>query len=161
MLARIRKVQEENEGGFTLIELLVVMIIIGILAAIAIPVFLSQKDKAKQSSVKADVHTLATDVETALTDGVPTGFTVSSAGTITYNTASPAASANAQTITDRLSPNNTVTSSWLSSDGTYCVAVTNSAVTSGGTYKISGGQLSTGACPATPPTGTAVAAAVP
>jgi prepilin-type N-terminal cleavage/methylation domain-containing protein len=161
MLARIRKAQEENEGGFTLIELLVVMIIIGILAAIAIPVFLSQKDKAKQSSVKADVHTLATDVETTLTDGTPTKFTISQAGTtatIGFNTALPAATANYQAITDRMSPNNTA-SGWMDANGTYCVAVTNSATTPNAVYNIQGGQLSSGACPAAP--GTALGAAVP
>ena len=68
MLARIRKMQEENEGGFTLIELLVVMIIIGILAAIAIPLFLNQRKNAVDASMKSDVRTLANELESIYTD---------------------------------------------------------------------------------------------
>ena len=68
MLARIRKDQAEKEGGFTLIELLVVIIIIGILAAIAIPVFLNQRKKGYDASVKSDLRNLATAEETYLTD---------------------------------------------------------------------------------------------
>ena len=49
MLSRIRKSMDEREEGFTLIELLVVMIIIGILAAIAIPVFLNQRNSGYDS----------------------------------------------------------------------------------------------------------------
>ena len=69
MLARIRKAQEEGEGGFTLIELLVVMIIIGILAAIAIPVFLNQRKKAQDSAAKADVATIGLLQERAIRQG--------------------------------------------------------------------------------------------
>jgi type II secretion system protein G len=68
MLARIRKAMDENEQGFTLIELLVVMIIIGILAAIAIPVFLNQRKNAVDASYKSDLRTVANEMESYYTD---------------------------------------------------------------------------------------------
>jgi type IV pilus assembly protein PilA len=62
MLYRLRQ-RLSNEGGFTLIELLVVILIIGILAAIAIPAFLSQTSKANDSAAKTQVGTLQTTIE--------------------------------------------------------------------------------------------------
>ena len=68
MLARIRKSAEEKDQGFTLIELLVVIIIIGILAAIAIPVFLNQREKGYKADMKSALKNMATAVESAATE---------------------------------------------------------------------------------------------
>ena len=67
MLHKLRQ-RAQSEKGFTLIELLVVILIIGILAAIALPAFLNQRSKAQDTEAKSAARTAQTAMETYYTD---------------------------------------------------------------------------------------------
>ena len=67
MLNNLR-VRAQSEKGFTLVELLVVMLILGLLAAIAVPAFFNQRNKANDAEAKTQVKTAQTAMETYATD---------------------------------------------------------------------------------------------
>ena len=104
-----------NRKGFTLIELLIVVVIIGILAAIAIPKFSTTKDKAKLASVKTDIRNYMTAEEAYFSDLATYGAN---------------AALEAAPYSFKLSSGNTFKSS-AGAPGTYSVEVENLTISAG------------------------------
>lgn len=110
-----------DDEGFTLIELLVVMIILGVLAAIAIPSYLSVKSKAQEVAVKSDIKQMAKEVISYYVDGSGPLTVVNTADGEGWRVLDSAAG---EVATGPLSQHNSVvTSGVITSDYAYCISI--------------------------------------
>ena len=139
--------KRSEDDGFTLIELLVVMIIIGILAAIAIPAFLSQQNKARATTQKNDLIAMVTDVQSILVDGTAPSLTFDNNSSNTkWTITGTDANGSPVSPTGNLSPQNTVdktASTYSGTTGKYCIQIKNSKTNQSWKYDTRTGGAST------------------
>ena len=132
----MRRGQHNKEAAFSLVELLVTVTILAVLSAIAVPVYLNQKNKSSSSAAASDARAVANEVTSLLTQysHLGTSGTISVAGTVlTVSLVSPTPAGNV-TGTARLTPGSVLSGSTFpgavgAAGARFCISVVNNGQT--------------------------------